>query len=271
MSAGASIAALPMYDFPETAAANDAFWAAIASRLNARGVEAPAELTRGADLAASWRDPGLLFGQTCGYPYMKGLREAVVLIATPEYAFPGCEGASHRSFIVCREGDLRRGLEAFRGGLAAVNSFDSDSGMNLFRAAIVPFARGAPFFGAVVATGSHEASLEAVAEGRADLAAIDCVTFGLMLRIRPGHVRRVSIVAQSPPSAGRPFVASAGLPVATIAAVREALFATLADPALAGARATLGLKGARLATPADYERVLEIEREAERAGYPRLG
>ena len=50
MSLSASAAALPMYDFPETAAANDAFWAAIASRLNARGVEAPAELTRGADL-----------------------------------------------------------------------------------------------------------------------------------------------------------------------------------------------------------------------------
>ena len=50
----------------------------------------------------------------------------------------------------------------------------------------------------------------------------------------------------------------------TIAAVREALFAALADPDLAEARAALGLKGARVATPADYDRVIEIERGSGR-------
>src|SRR5208337_3099340 len=68
MSGSAPIAALPMYDFPEIAAANDALWAAIAAGLKARGVGAPARLTRGEDIAALWRDPGLVFGQTCGYP-----------------------------------------------------------------------------------------------------------------------------------------------------------------------------------------------------------
>lgn len=270
MSLSAPVAALPMYDFPETAAANDAFWGRIAARLNARGVEAPAELTRGADLAALWRNPRLVFGQSCGYPYMKGLREAVVLIATPEYGFAGCDGASYRSFVVRPTVDPRRNLDAFRGAVAAVNAFDSNSGMNLFRAAIAPLAGGSPFFAAVVATGSHEASLEAVAAGCADLAAIDCVTFALLKRLRPALIERVAVVAESPPSPGLPFVASARLPATTIAAVRDALFAAVADPALAEARATLGLSGARLAAPADYERVLEIEREAVAAGYPRL-
>ena len=44
--------------------------------------------------------PASFFGQTCGYPYVSGLKDAVRLIATPEYGFPGCEGASHRSFII---------------------------------------------------------------------------------------------------------------------------------------------------------------------------
>ena len=52
--------------------------------------------------------------------------------------------------------------------------------------------------------------------------------------------------------------------------MREALFAALADPDLAEARTTLGLKGARVATPADYDRVIEIERDAAAVGYAHL-
>ena len=46
-----------------------------------------------------------------------------------------------------------------------------------------------------------------------------------------------------------------------------ALFAALADPDLVETRAALGLKGARIVTPADYDRVIEIEREAAAEGY----
>jgi ABC-type phosphate/phosphonate transport system substrate-binding protein len=63
---------------------------------------------------------------------------------------------------------------------------------------------------------------------------------------------------------------SGTLPEATLASVREALFEVLADPDLAEARSSLGLKAARVTTQADYERVLDIERAAEAAGYPRL-
>jgi ABC-type phosphate/phosphonate transport system substrate-binding protein len=270
MSCGAPVAALPMYDLPEIAAANDSLWASIAASLRKQGVAAPERLARGGDLAALWRTPGLLFSQTCGYPYAKALRDAVVLIATPEYSFAGCEGAWRRSFVVCAARDERRDLGAFRGAIAAVNGWDSDSGMNLFRAMIAPIAHRAPFFAAVIVTGSHLASLEAVADGRAEIAAIDCVTFGLVKRLSPDLVGRVAIVAESSPSPGLPLIASACLPGSTVVAVRNAFFAALADRGLAGPLGALGLTGARLTTPADYERVLEIEREAEAAGYPRL-
>jgi ABC-type phosphate/phosphonate transport system substrate-binding protein len=270
MIAGAPVAALPMYDFPEIAAANDALWASIARRLRAQGLEAPERLERGRSLAALWRDPQLLFAQVCGYPYAKGLSDAVVLIATPQYAFPGCEGALHSSFVVSRADDPRRSLEAFRGSVATVNGFDSNSGMNLFRATIARVARGATFFGAVVTTDSHVASLEAVTEGRADLAAVDCVTFGLMQRLRPRLVEPIRIVAESPLSPGLPFVASARLPDATVAAVLDALASAMADGELAETLGALGLAGLHLTAPADYEQVLEIEQAAEAAGYPEL-
>ena len=216
VSGATPIAVLPMYDFPWTAAANDALWAAISTRLAEAGVQAPTRLTRGGDLAALWRHPGLIFGQTCGYPYVTGLKDTVTLIATPEYWFPGCEGASHRSFIIRRASDPRRELGEFRGATAALNAHDSNTGMNLFRAAIAPIAGGAPFFSAIVVTGSHEASVAAVAEGRADLASIDCVSFALLGRGRPELVERVAIVAESPLSPCLPFIASARLRRSTI-------------------------------------------------------
>ena len=142
--------------------------------------------------------------------------------------------------------------------------------MNLFRATVASVAGGAPFFRAIVVTGSHEASVAAVAEGRADLAAIDCVSFALLARGRPELIERVAVVAESPRSPSLPFIASARLGASTIAAVRQALFAALANPNLAEARAALGLRGARSSSPADYDRVAEIERGAAAAGYARL-
>jgi ABC-type phosphate/phosphonate transport system substrate-binding protein len=259
-----------MYDFPWTAAANDALWAAISGRLGEAGIEAPRTLTRGPDLEAQWRDPRLVFGQTCGYPYVTRLKDAVALIAAPAYAFPGCIDASHRSFIIRRASDPRRALAEFRDSIAALNGWDSNTGMNLFRATLAPIAGAGPFFRAIVVTGSHEASVAAVAEGRADLAAIDCVSFALLQRGRPTLIERVAVVAESPLSPALPFIASARLPGPTIAAVRKALFAALADPKLTEALAALGLAGAREASPADYGRVAAIEREAEAVGYPRL-
>jgi ABC-type phosphate/phosphonate transport system substrate-binding protein len=264
------IAILPMYDFPWTAAANDALWAAISARLAEAGVPAPMQLTRDGDLAALWRHPGLIFGQTCGYPYVTVLKDTVTLIAAPEYSFPGCEDASHRSFIIRRVSDSRRGLGEFRGATAALNAHDSNTGMNLFRAMMAPIAGGAPFFRALVVTGSHEASVTAVAAGRADLASIDCVSFTLLSRGRSELVERVTVVAESPLSPNLPFIAAAGVPASTIAAVRGALFAALADPALDEARATLGLKGARPVDSGNYDRLIEIAGGSAAAGYPRL-
>jgi ABC-type phosphate/phosphonate transport system substrate-binding protein len=270
VSGQAPIAILPMYDFPWTAAANDALWAAISARLREAGAPSPTMLSRGGDLAAQWRDPRLVFGQTCGYPYVTGLKEAVSLIAAPDYAFPGCDGGSHRSFIIRRASDPRRELAEFRGSTAALNGWDSNTGMNLFRAVIAPIAGGAPFFCATLVTGSHEASITAVAAGGADLASIDCVSFALLRRGRPELVERVAVVAQSPSSPSLPFIASAALPARTLAEVRQALLAALADPNLAEARSVLGLKGARAVAPRDYDRVLEVEREAKQAGYMNL-
>jgi ABC-type phosphate/phosphonate transport system substrate-binding protein len=266
----ALVASLGMYDFPWTADANDAFWAAMAGRLRAAGVRAPLSLTRAADLDEVWRNPGLIFGQTCGYPYVTRLRGKAVLVATPIYSFAGCEGASHGAVVVANKRRAGRALADFAGACAAVNARDSNTGMNLFRATIAPLPQGRAFFQRVIVTGSHEASLAAVASGEADIAAIDCVSFALLRQGRPELTNNIAAIAQSPRAPALPFIMSADLAKSHLGAVRAALFATLEDPALDDARNTLGLAGAEILDDAEYQRVTQIEQEAIALGYPAL-
>ena len=250
-------AALPMYDFPHLSAATDALWAALRNALRARGLDAPQALTRGGDLHAQWRDPSLLFGQTCGYPYWTALRGQLEILGTPLYAFDGCDGPTHGSFLVARADDPRADLSAFRGARAAINGEDSNTGMNLFRAAVAPLARQGRFFGEILVTGAHAASLDAVRDGKADLAAIDAVTFALL---RPDGVR---IVARTPSSPALPFVIHRAQPQAVRDALRDALRDLPPQPALS-------LKGVAFLEEAAYARVQDLENAAIAAGYPRL-
>ena len=264
------IADLPMYDFAWTAPALDAFWEALSKRLRMAGIDAPAALARARPIEEVWREPALVFGQTCGYPFWTSLRGRVALLATPTYAFAGCDGADHCSFLVVRRGRAGRGLADFRGARAAINARDSNSGANLFRAAVAPLTGGRPFFGEVLVTGAHALSLAALAEDAADIASIDCVTFALLSRGRPDLVAQVEVLARTPSSPGLPFIASAALGSATLAAIRAGLFETLADAKLAWAGAALGLTGARVLEPQAYARVGALEDAAIAQGYPTL-
>ena len=264
------IAGLPMYEFDSTRAALDALWAATAQRLRGAGVAAPAQLARDIALPALWRDEGLLLGQTCGYPYITQLRGEVALLATPVFAFAGCEGPRHRSFLIARVDDARRELAEFRGAVAAMNSRDSNSGMNLFRAALAPLAGGRAFFSRVLVTSAHLRSMEAVVDGMADIAAIDCVSFALIARERADLRAGLAVIGQTPMSPGLPFIASRRWPEATRDCVRAALGEAIADPALAKPLAALGLVGLARLEDADYAEVAELEARAAALGYPQL-
>jgi ABC-type phosphate/phosphonate transport system substrate-binding protein len=263
------IASLGMYDMDWVQSANDALWTGIAARLRAAGVESvPDRLARDRALTEIWHDPDLLLGQTCGYPLVTALQGVVQVVAAPVYDFPGCEGATHRSFLVVPAASSFRSLEDLRGHRVAINSADSNTGMNLLRRAVAPLAGGKPFFGAVATTGAHLASLDLVAWNGADLAAIDCVSFGLAARHRPELVSSVRIIGETPPSPSLPFVTRGGASPADIAILREALAGALADRSLAEAKQAIGLLGVEPTTVEDYEIVALYEREAAAMGHP---
>ncbi|TVV71086.1 phosphate/phosphite/phosphonate ABC transporter substrate-binding protein [Sphingomonas solaris] len=265
------VASLGMYDRPEVRAANDRLWQAIATRLAARGVaDVPEALDRARPLGELWDDPALLLGQTCGYPFVTTGRGRLRYVATPRYRVAGCSGARYRSRIVVRADDPAEKAADLRGARAAVNEWRSNSGMNLFRAAIAPLAARAPFFSEVVVTGGHDASARAVAEGRADVAAIDVVSFAHLQRWEPDVAARLRTVAWTPDAAGLPLVTSIHTSDADVAAIGAVLDEVAADPALEETRATLMIGNFARIAPARYEALLALEQRAIRAGYPTL-
>ncbi len=262
-----SIASLPMYDLPELQTATDALWAAIAARIP----QAPKALTRTANLEKIWTDPDLLVAQTCGYPLVTSLAGKVALLATPCYDATGCEGPSYRSAIITHVEEPANTLSALRGKICAVNSIDSNSGMNLLRAEIAPLVQnGEKFFARVVTTGSHASSVEAVADGHADVAAIDCITWALLQERRPTALREIQLLGWTQSTPGLPFITSLRTDETTRRALIDALHDIIADPALAHIRIALRLEKVVELPLGAYDLILGLERDAVASGYPTL-
>jgi ABC-type phosphate/phosphonate transport system substrate-binding protein len=260
-----------MYDLPELRDATDALWAGLARALGSRRIRGiPPALCRDRALRAMWLDPDLLLSQTCGYPLVRALAGRVQVVATPRYRVPLCERSWYRSLVVVPRESPAGSLADLAGSICAVNEPDSHSGMNALRALVAPLAGGKRFFGRVVWTGAHRISLELVADGRADVTAIDCVSFALFERARPDVTRAVRAMAVTAACPGLPMITSASATSDEIDAMRAALDEVAADPHLAGARDALLLDGFEVLAPGVYRRVDELEAEADRLGYPAL-
>ena len=262
-------ASLPMYDLPAVRPATDAWWAGLARHLRAAGVAGvPDGLAR--DPAPAWTEPGLLLGQTCGYPLTHALAGRVELLCTPAYAAPGCDGACYASLLVVPRDADAAALADCRGGVCAVNAPDSHSGYNVLRRMVAPLAGARRFFARVVETGSHAASLAAVAAGRADLCAVDAVTHALLDRHEPGRLAGTRVLMRSPRAPGLPCVTGPATTADERARMRDAVRAALADPGLEDARAELLITGAAELPLTAYDEILALEREAVAMGYPVL-
>jgi ABC-type phosphate/phosphonate transport system substrate-binding protein len=264
-------ATLSMYDMEgPVREANDRLWAALAQRLRKSGFSVSDTLDRQSHYHAVWSESDLIFSQTCGYPYVMELRDRVRLVATPIYDFKGGEGTERASFVIAHETHPGRTLEDFRGRRAAINDWMSNSGMNLFRAALAPLAKGAPFLGPIMVSGGHAASIDAVRDGVVEIASVDTVTWGLLEKHAPERLAGVRIVAETPRGPGLPFITRGTTSDEELALIQSALADVIGDSTNAAILATLGLKGVAILTDGDYQRLDDLRRQAEDQGYPTL-
>lgn len=262
---------LPMYNLPEMAELNAAFWVALADELRREGVgDLPESLSFARPAVPDEIGAGTIFTQTCGYPLQTIYTGQYALLGVPTYDAPGCEGPNHSALILVRDDAPFTDLTDLRGSVFALNSRHSNSGMNLPRVMIARLAKGRPFFGNVVETGTHPLSMASVTEGRTDAASIDCLTYAFFQEHRPKAVERLRVLTKTPSSPAIPFVTSSSTPPATIAALRRSLFRVAADPARRAMLAKLRISSIDPVEPATYARLLDYEREAAALGYPEI-
>jgi ABC-type phosphate/phosphonate transport system substrate-binding protein len=258
-----------MYDWPEVSHAVDRLWKGVANRFRDASFAAPDRLDRRASFQDVWHEPGLLLSQTCGYPYVKGLRGKVALVGAPVYDAPGCTGATYRSFLIVRRDDPATSVAMLRGRRAAINGRDSQSGFSALRATVAPFAGGGRFFGTVIVSGAHRASIRAVADGSADVAATDAVCWAMAQRHEPAAFAKLRVLAQSPIAPSLPFITAVSRDPVERATLLDALRQTIASRQ-AFFRKELLLIDVAATTDRAYDRIAEIEQRAVQLGYPEV-
>ena len=261
-------ASLPMYDLPELRPAAEAVWQSMARTLRETGFQGvPARLAWRAP-SELWRDRNLLFSQSCGYPLTHRFAGRLRPVMTPCYAAQGCDGARYRSAVVVRCDAPLETLRACSGATCAVNGWESLSGWQALAALVAPLARQGRFFNAARLTGSHLSSAVTVADGAADLAAIDAICWAQIRRFRPAVAQKLRVLAWTDPAPGLPFVTSADASDSLAERLRRAVRAMLADPDIREHREALMIRGAERLDLGDYACVRRLAERAAVIGRP---
>jgi ABC-type phosphate/phosphonate transport system substrate-binding protein len=216
------------------------------------------------------RDTHLLIGQTCGYPLMSKLSDAVTPICVPVIDVSGCEGKYYSSMLVVPENSEIESLNDCYQGIAAINNSDSNSGMNVLRHAVAPLSQAKPYFFTVRETGSHLHSLTEVAEGKTHIAAIDAISFSFIQDAWPDLAALVRCIGYTVKTCGLPFV----IPHAISSRFdKDHVTACLNEATLKMPdqfRQCLRLQGFECVDMDEYQGVLDLEKHARQAGYLHL-
>jgi ABC-type phosphate/phosphonate transport system substrate-binding protein len=188
------------------------------------------------DFHELWLSPALLFGQTCWGPLELGLARHVQVIAQPNYdAFEGGQGELYSSALVMpadgkasvpapADGRAAIPFDLLRGRRFTFNSVDSMSGVIALMRDLEALGESLDIFSSRSESGGHRSSIVAIAEGRADIAAIDCRSWALAQRFEPA-AKGVKVVGWTARRKGLPYITARTTPEETIAMMRDAVAA----------------------------------------------
>jgi ABC-type phosphate/phosphonate transport system substrate-binding protein len=194
----AGIVSLQMYDFAEIEPFVNAWWNIIKFELRLAGVDnLPDDLCRNDDIRSQWTKDDLILSQCCGYDLTVNGYNNLQPILTPVYQPEDCDGGNYCSYIVTsRNSEITNSLELANKRLA-INGYNSHSGYNALREVIASALGHGNHGNELVVSGGHANSMEMVASGSADAAAIDCVTYSLIERYRPEITEKLTIIDKS--------------------------------------------------------------------------
>ncbi|MER9955401.1 PhnD/SsuA/transferrin family substrate-binding protein [Mesorhizobium australicum] len=193
------------------------------------------------DFHKLWMHPALLFAQTCWGPMELGLSRHVQVVGQPSYdAYEGGQGELYSSALVMRSGEgpevrspadgkALLPLDLIRDRRFTFNSLDSMSGIIALTRDLKAAGENLTIFSSRSESGGHRDSIVAVAEDKADVAAIDCESWALAQRFEPA-AKTVRIVGWTGRRKGLPFITARTTPEKNVRAMREALAGLAEQP-----------------------------------------
>ena len=214
------LAQLPMYDWPEVADATDRLWALIRDAFRHSGIDAPDALDRSLAAVEAWLSPNLALSQTCGLPLVAELAGKVQTLGS--FAYEGVEPAGSYHSVIVTHARNDENPVCLKGKRAVINGDDSYSGCLALKCFLASRGTGEGQFASVLVSGGHRASLCAVADGSADIAAIDCISWRLANRCERA-VDKLQIIARTESRPGLPLITHGGASVKQISLMRDAL------------------------------------------------
>lgn len=163
----------------------------------------------------------------CGLPAVQLADRAdkpIRVIAAPIVDEPRYQGRPiYFSDVIVRRDSRFQVFADLRGCAWARNLESSFSGCVLTRYHLLSLGETERFFGRVIDSGSHEASIQAVLAGEVDASAIDSHVLAVERRRRPELATELRVIEILGPSTIPPVVVSNRLPSDLQAAIRDAL------------------------------------------------
>lgn len=202
------IACLDMYNWPESRDAFDRLWHDCRDGLRESGFDAPQDLSHnGEDLAAAAHDGRLILGQVCGITFARANHSQPTYKPLGALISADGNGPSgyYTSVVIAR--DASASIQALLSNRFAVNGWTSYSGWYGLRHLLISRDLSIDLPQAVI-SGAHRRSVEMVASGEADWAAIDSISWGMLKRIAPALTASVHVIDQTMATPGLPFVTS---------------------------------------------------------------
>jgi len=220
------IASLMMYQRPELEAANNRYWNSIRTNLADAGIDSPKNLSQDAEEFSVWKHPDLVLSQTCGMPYRIWLHDKVELVGTPDFGVEDCPPGYYRSALVVRADDAHLDVADFKNKVFAYNQTFSQSGF------AGPYWHLEPkgfWFENLYHAEQHLESARAVAENRADIAALDIVSWKIISRYED-FARKLHVLELTAPTPGLPLITAKDKDPNTIFAAVENAVLQMSDP-----------------------------------------
>ncbi len=249
-------AMLSWYDWPEVHHATDDVYQRFRDELPAAlAVRFSTTVDRHQAASALWRSAALGLAQACNVNVASDFADVLVPVGAPVFDVATLASeldaplsfapGQYQSAVVTGRS---RTTSTLAGARLAANAPNSYSGFwSLLREVQQedPNATIGAHFGAVHFTQSHRQSAALVAEGGADIAAIDVVCLALLRRHSPAIFSRLRVLRWTEPALAPPFVTARSRPEAERETIAAALTAALTSSEGANARAALFLGGVR--------------------------